>query len=770
MMQLMPWQTKVSRWSAWILAAAAMLFCGPSARAQSSPLPARPGLATSPSSALRISGGTVSGSIFWDQGRVAYNPSVSCQSLQVQLDVITGAGLQKFATTSQFQFTQSPQVGHGLGLCSYSFSRVPEGVALQVQVSVGNPFGSRVAAKGPFGAIGGLIKIPGGQCNSSSTGTTLSSTYLESGWMGCGEHAYNVNFQLVPANTLANLPRQGTMLVQQAPGTNIPSRPMLLQPNPQPGGPAQISGMLMPAVRPAANAQPPAPTNGGFTGGISPGVTAMTKSRGGTGSNLNGGSAGAGSNGGSSGGSCMVTRLRLRIATADDDLRGGKDNLNIIVYFVGARAQAALNVNKSKNWPNGSTNYVDIALSHPVSPSQIRALRLIHVADGSLDWMTLLNAPGGPINPINIALALQSPDNWTMWRLDVEALGNGVGGRIAYHGKHRFTGSNPDLAVYAQVPANLCGSGRPTGNSNGGTGEPTGSGLNPRLNPGGGSGLHPVTRNSGAGSSYGMQRFVPLTVTRATTNSSRQLQNNKLIAPIRVSPGTPVQQPNAGSGSLMNPGGQQTMLATQAGSLTSDSGKPLQGTVNGTNSPAQSAGSISPRGVSPRAALQRTQVKLDPAAYTAQSCAKDPSFRIVAIRENSSGVVSYVPSYFDTDVNLPSAERTSIVTPGHLFTVFGCSFGNGPTPLKGTIGMSTPGHTQTSVAAVSGGLPTGAAVYAMGGNTVSCCYYTWEFVVRSWSDNAIVITAPVKQDTPLTIQMIGVQTAAHYNTYAILWR
>jgi hypothetical protein len=293
MMQLMPWQTKVSRWPAWILAAAAMLFCGPSARAQSAPLPARPGLATSPSSALHMSGGTVSGSIFWDQGRVAYNPSVSCQSLQVELDVITGAGLQKFATTSQFQFTRSPQVGHGLGLCSYSFSRVPEGVALQVQVSVGNPFGSRVAAKGPFGAIGGLIKIPGGQCNSSSTGTTLSSTYLESGWVGCGEHAYNVNFQLVPANTMATLPRQGTMLVQQAPGTNIPSRQMLLQPNPQPGGPAQSSGMLIPAVRPATNAQPPASTNGGFTGGISPGVTAMANSqpRGGTGSNLNGGSA-----------------------------------------------------------------------------------------------------------------------------------------------------------------------------------------------------------------------------------------------------------------------------------------------------------------------------------------------------------------------------------------------------------------------------------------------------------------------------------------------
>lgn len=177
-------------------------------------------------------------------------------------------------------------------------------------------------------------------------------------------------------------------------------------------------------------------------------------------------SQGTGGPGGNSG-SCTVTQLSLRFATSNDDLRGGQDNLNIVVYFTNRTSQIALNVNGSNPWHNNSVNLVYIHIKPPVPPNEIRAFRLVHVADGSINWKDLLVAPGGPINPINIATALQSPDNWNMADMEVTAVGNGVDARIASYGSHRFTGSNPDLIVGTHIPPNICGSGRPTNNSGG---------------------------------------------------------------------------------------------------------------------------------------------------------------------------------------------------------------------------------------------------------------------------------------------------------------
>jgi len=227
--------------------------------------------------------------------------------------------------------------------------------------------------------------------------------------------------------------------------------------------------------------------------------------------------------GGSAGGSgpCAVTRIRLRIVTGGDDLRGGKDNLNIQILFAGGRApQVALNVNKSQNWPNNSTNTVDIPLNQPVPPNQIIGLRLIHIADGGFNFNSLPSVLT-PAAPWEIPQAFLSPDNWDMSLLQVAAIGNGVGARIAGHGFNRFTGSNPVLTVATHVPANACGSGQPIGNSGGGSGG-TGSGvLNPGINPGG-SGLHSVTGGSGSGgpgSTAGTNRtFQPL-IPRGGSNS-----------------------------------------------------------------------------------------------------------------------------------------------------------------------------------------------------------------------------------------------------------
>ena len=229
---------------------------------------------------------------------------------------------------------------------------------------------------------------------------------------------------------------------------------------------------------------------------------------------------------GSSGGSCTVTQLRLRFATSNDDLRGGHDNLNIVIYFTTGGYQLAPNVNKSQNWPNNSVNVVAVPLAHPVPPSEIRAFRLVHIADGgfnigSLPELATLAAP------IAIAQAFQSPDNWDMADVQVAAVGNGVGARIAQYGYYRFTGSNPALTISfnPSVLASACGTGRPSGN-NGGSGSP-GSGLNPGLNPGG-SGLHSVTGGASAGSPYA--RNLTGVIARPLAQGSTQpWQKNRMV-------------------------------------------------------------------------------------------------------------------------------------------------------------------------------------------------------------------------------------------------
>src|SRR6185437_11265112 len=80
------------------------------------------------------------------------------------------------------------------------------------------------------------------------------------------------------------------------------------------------------------------------------------------------------------GGGCTVGLLNLRITTGNDDLRGGKNNLDVEVHFANGDMQTAANVNKGANWPNQSVNVVGVALNHPVAPSDIKQIRLVHSA------------------------------------------------------------------------------------------------------------------------------------------------------------------------------------------------------------------------------------------------------------------------------------------------------------------------------------------------------------------------------------------------------
>lgn len=228
--------------------------------------------ATKAPSTLKMPRGTVMGYIFWDARRVAYSPSAACQGLQVGLSALTGTGVQSLGSTSQFQLLQSSRPGSSLYMCSYTFNGVPEGVALMVQLNLSASLAKQLGAKGPFplGATATLVKVPGGECN-NSTGTTLSATYLQSGWVGCGENTSNVNFELVPEGTMGVLPPKSTVILQP-PTTVALSHSTLLQPNSQPGGPVQKSGTLLPAVSAQASvvptgAQPIARSSSNLNGG-----------------------------------------------------------------------------------------------------------------------------------------------------------------------------------------------------------------------------------------------------------------------------------------------------------------------------------------------------------------------------------------------------------------------------------------------------------------------------------------------------------------------
>jgi hypothetical protein len=453
--------------------------------------------------------GKVEGFVYWNTHSVTYNAAQACSGFSVS--VIAGGNVLAVAP-GQFGAKPINQVNAFLAngtievydVCTYAYDNLPENASLRVELNITQP-GAFSPAVAPSTAIVGPLTIINGRCNMLPDIATATLEDLTAHWGSCQDMAFDVNFQLAPASAITRTstlqPRSATLL-QNSPGAsagvgNSSPGGMLANPATQTTMLSGSQGGTAQGVRPLV---PRGNANGNSDNGSGNGTTGLQPlfPRG----SANSGPGNSGGGGGSSTGSCTATRLRLEFVTGGDDLRGGKDNLNIVVYFTTGEYQLAANVNKSQNWPNGSTNFVDIYLDHPVPPTEIRGLRLVHIADGgfnvgSIPELATLAAP------IALAQAFQSPDNWNMNKVVVAALGNGVGGRIANYGFHRFTGSKPDLVVLTHVPSNICGSGRPTGNSGGGSGGVGGSGEpgnNPMVNPGG-SGLQPITpRGNGASS------------------------------------------------------------------------------------------------------------------------------------------------------------------------------------------------------------------------------------------------------------------------------
>jgi hypothetical protein len=119
-----------------------------------------------------------------------------------------------------------------------------------------------------------------------------------------------------------------------------------------------------------------------------------------------------------------VRRLIFTVKTGEDDLRGGDDNLNVIVNFRSASQQMLPNVNKAQSWGNNTSHTFDITLRLPVTIDEIV----------SIEFRTTFKGGSGG-------------DNWNMDSVSVRAMGDGIDKIVARYGFMRFTGENKSLSI-----------------------------------------------------------------------------------------------------------------------------------------------------------------------------------------------------------------------------------------------------------------------------------------------------------------------------------
>jgi hypothetical protein len=114
----------------------------------------------------------------------------------------------------------------------------------------------------------------------------------------------------------------------------------------------------------------------------------------------------------------MINQVALEITTGGDDLRGGDDNVNVVIAGTSFAPRSFLNINNSARWISNYPQAVLLPLNPPVPV-------------GALTSLTLTTTFGGGI----------SGDNWNVDRLRISAGGtvlfDASGGPLV-----RFTGSN----------------------------------------------------------------------------------------------------------------------------------------------------------------------------------------------------------------------------------------------------------------------------------------------------------------------------------------
>jgi len=112
----------------------------------------------------------------------------------------------------------------------------------------------------------------------------------------------------------------------------------------------------------------------------------------------------------------LVSKIAFTFWTGNDDLRGGKDNLDITIHFADGTTQSEPNVNHSERWPDGSTKGAEVLLNRPATIDQIKSISLSD---------TFTGGSGG--------------DNWNMSSMQADAWVGPSYHTIAQYGFHRFS-------------------------------------------------------------------------------------------------------------------------------------------------------------------------------------------------------------------------------------------------------------------------------------------------------------------------------------------
>ena len=117
--------------------------------------------------------------------------------------------------------------------------------------------------------------------------------------------------------------------------------------------------------------------------------------------------------------------LQLVFRTAGDDLRGGNDNVNVLVHLRNGRTLRFNNVNRGRNWPNNSTRTVSLRLPRP------------GILPRDVTYVTIQTTFRGGI----------AGDNWSMHSVWIHASAPGPRRYIGRHGPYRFTGDRRALSI-----------------------------------------------------------------------------------------------------------------------------------------------------------------------------------------------------------------------------------------------------------------------------------------------------------------------------------
>lgn len=121
----------------------------------------------------------------------------------------------------------------------------------------------------------------------------------------------------------------------------------------------------------------------------------------------------------------LAYELVLDFFTGGDDLRGGNDNINVIVTLMNGTQQPYSAVNLGKRWVVNDDEPAELILRQPVAPNQIKSLTIVDTFGGGI---------GG--------------DNWDMKAVAIYALGGGgMFNRLKVAGPYRFTGDQKFYVV-----------------------------------------------------------------------------------------------------------------------------------------------------------------------------------------------------------------------------------------------------------------------------------------------------------------------------------